>query len=240
MRPSEKQRLLKIAIAKETLRKVKSGEPLNNISAKQVVSHYDGEVVDVTSSGQVTRIEDLGSTNVARAVDEIVITWRKTAESFIETALLLKRYKSYSNWRDIEKELEKVIPMSSIKYLLAISSNSVLTNKRYTEKLPQELMKIYRLSMIDESTLETKLKRNEVTPAINASIIKNWTKTEPRRVEHLVRKSKVAVSMTLTLKITIPIENYKSNAKKIKNDIKPMYEGEDYDVVLDEKIKANY
>ena len=190
MRPSEKQRLLKIAIAKETLRKVKSGEPLNNISAKQVVSHYDGEVVDVTSSGQVTRIEDLGSTNVARAVDEIVITWRKTAESFIETALLLKRYKSYSNWRDIEKELEKVIPISSIKYLLAISSNSVLTNKRYTEKLPQELMKIYRLSMIDESTLETKLKRNEVTPAINASVIKNWTKTEPRRVEHLVRKLK--------------------------------------------------
>jgi hypothetical protein len=240
MRPSEKQRLLKIAIAKETLRKVKSGESLNNISAKQVVSHYDGEVVDVTSSGQVTRIEDLGSTNVARAVDEIVITWRKTAESFIETALTLKRYKSYSNWRDIEKELEKVIPISSIKYLLAISSNSVLTNKRYTEKLPQELMKIYRLSMIDESTLETKLKRNEVTPAINASVIKNWTKTEPRRVEHLVRKSKVAVSMTLTLKITIPIENYKSNAKKIKNDIKSMYEGEDYDVVLDEKIKANY
>jgi hypothetical protein len=141
---------------------------------------------------------------------------------------------------DIEKELEKVIPMSSIKYLLAISSNSVLTNKRYTEKLPQELMKIYRLSMIDESTLETKLKRNEVTPAINASVIKNWTKTEPRRVEHLVRKSKVAVSMTLTLKITIPIENYKSNAKKIKNDVKSMYEGEDYDVVLDEKIKANY
>ena len=107
MRPTEKQRLLKIAIAKETLRKVKSGEPLNNISAKQVVSHYDGSIVDVSSSGQVTRIEDLGSTNVARAVDEIVITWRKTAESFIETALLLKRYKSYSNWRDIEKELEK-------------------------------------------------------------------------------------------------------------------------------------
>ena len=131
MRPSEKQRLLKIAIAKETLRKVKSGEPLNNISAKQVVSHYDGEVVDVSSSGQVTRIEDLGSTNVARAVDEIVITWRKTAESFIETALLLKRYKSFSNWRDIEKELEKVIPISSIKYLLAISSNNVLTNKKY-------------------------------------------------------------------------------------------------------------
>jgi len=240
MRPSEKQRLLKIAIAKETLRKVKSGEPLNNISAKQVISHYDGSIVDVSDSGKVVNIENLGATNVARAVDDIVITWRKTAESFIETALLLKRYKSYSNWRDIEKELEKVIPMSSIKYLLAISSNSVLTNKRYTEKLPQELMKIYRLSMIDESTLETKLKRNEVTPAINASVIKNWTKTEPRRVEHLVRKSKVAVSMTLTLKITIPIENYKSNAKKIKNDIKSMYEGEDYDVVLDEKIKANY
>ena len=240
MRPSEKQRLLKIAIAKETLRKVKSGEPLNNISAKQVISHYDGSIVDVSDTGKVVNIENLGATNVTRAVDDIVITWRKTAESFIETALLLKRYKSYSNWRDIEKELEKVIPMSSIKYLLAISSNSVLTNKRYTEKLPQELMKIYRLSMIDESTLETKLKRNEVTPAINASVIKNWTKTEPRRVEHLVRKSKVAVSMTLTLKITIPIENYKSNAKKIKNDVKSMYEGEDYDVVLDEKIKANY
>jgi hypothetical protein len=240
MRPSEKQRLLKIAIAKETLRKVKSGEPLNNISAKQVISHYDGSIVDVSDTGKVINIENLGATNVTRAVDDIVITWRKTAESFIETALLLKRYKSYSNWRDIEKELEKVIPMSSIKYLLAISSNSVLTNKRYTEKLPQELMKIYRLSMIDESTLETKLKRNEVTPAINASVIKNWTKTEPRRIEHLVRKSKVAVSMTLTLKITIPIENYKSNAKKIKNDIKSMYEGEDYDVVLDEKIKANF
>jgi hypothetical protein len=190
MRPSEKQRLLKIAIAKETLRKVKSGEPLNNISAKQVISHYDGSIVDVSDTGKVVNIENLGATNVARAVDDIVITWRKTAESFIETALLLKRYKSYSNWRDIEKELEKVIPMSSIKYLLAISSNSVLTNKRYTEKLPQELMKIYRLSMIDESTLETKLKRNEVTPAINASVIKNWTKTEPRRVEHLVRKLK--------------------------------------------------
>jgi hypothetical protein len=239
MRPSEKQRLLKIAIAKETLRKVKSGEPLNNISAKQVVSHYDGEVVDVSSSGQVTRIEDLGSTNVARAIDEIVITWRKTAESFIETALLLKRYKSYSNWRDIEKELEKVIPMSSIKYLLAISSNNVLTNKKYIEKIPNELMKMYRLSMIEESTLETKLKRNEVTPAIQSSTIKNWTKTEPRRVEHL-RQTKVPVSMTLTLKITIPTENYKSNAKKIKNDVKAMYEGEDYDVKLDEKIKANY
>ena len=239
MRPSEKQRLLKIAIAKETLRKVKSGEPLNNISAKQVVSHYDGEVVDVSSSGQVTRIEDLGSTNVARAVDEIVITWRKTAESFIETALLLKRYKSYSNWRDIEKELEKVIPISSIKYLLAISSNNVLTNKKYIEKIPNELMKMYRLSMIEESTLETKLKRNEVTPAIQSSTIKNWTKTEPRRVEHL-RQTKVPVSMTLTLKITIPTENYKSNAKKIKNEVKAMYEGEDYDVKLDEKIKANY
>ena len=239
MRPSEKQRLLKIAIAKETLRKVKSGEPLNNISAKQVVSHYDGEVVDVSSSGQVTRIEDLGAANVSRAVDEIVITWRKTAESFIETALLLKQYKSFSNWRDIEKELEKVIPISSIKYLLAISSNNVLTNKKYIEKIPNELMKMYRLSMIEESTLETKLKRNEVTPAIQSSTIKNWTKTEPRRVEHL-RQTKVPVSMTLTLKITIPSENYKSNAKKIKNDVKAMYEGEDYDVKLDEKIKANY
>ena len=239
MRPSEKQRLLKIAIANETLRKVKSGEPLNNISAKQVVSHYDGSIVDVSSSGQVTRIEDLGSTNVARAVDEIVITWRKTAESFIETALLLKRYKSYSNWRDIEKELEKVIPISSIKYLLAISSNNVLTNKKYIEKIPNELMKMYRLSMIEESTLETKLKRNEVTPDIQSSTIKNWTRTEPRRVEHL-RQTKVPVSMTLTLKITIPTENYKSNAKKIKNDVKAMYEGEDYDVKLDEKIKANY
>ena len=239
MRPSEKQRLLKIAITKETLRKVKSGEPLNNISAKQVVSHYDGEVVDVSSSGQVTRIEDLGAANVSRAVDEIVITWRKTAESFIETALLLKRYNSYSNWRDIEKELEKVIPISSIKYLLAISSNNVLTNKKYIEKIPNELMKMYRLSMIEESTLETKLKRNEVTPAIQSSTIKNWTKTEPRRVEHL-RQTKVPVSMTLTLKITIPTENYKSNAKKIKNDVKAMYEGEDYDVKLDEKIKANY
>ena len=27
---------------------------------------------------------------------------------------------------------------------------------------------------------------------------------------------------------------------KIKNDVKAMYEGEDYDVKLDEKIKANY
>ena len=77
MRPSEKQRLLKIAIAKETLRKVKSGEPLNNISAKQVISHYDGSIVDVSDTGKVVNIENLGATNVARAVDDIVITWRK-------------------------------------------------------------------------------------------------------------------------------------------------------------------
>ena len=221
--------------ARELLAQVRSGKLGKSLATNEVID---------SPSGQIVTVEEYGSVSVDFAVSEITTSWRKTNEAIIETAEILKKYRQSSNWQDVKTKLiDEVMPKSTVDYLLAISANDALMNRRYTAKLPNELLKIYHLSILSADILEPKIKANQVHPKLTTSEIKVWTKRiSNRRKPHLAKGfEKEASSVTFTLQITIPFENHKSRAKQIKNSVKEMYSEDDsVDVILGEKIKANY
>jgi hypothetical protein len=105
---------------------------------------------------------------VAEAANLIAASWRKSTESIIETATLLRMADDqlppaeYSMLRD---HLIKNVGMSAsvISKLKGIARNPVMLDPNYANRLPPSYATLYQLSKLEEPILEEGIKSGEIT-----------------------------------------------------------------------------
>ena len=221
--------------ARELLAKSKTGVTGRNLAlSKNVVIDNDSRM-----------IFDKPLVDVNTAISEITSSWRKTAEQIINTCLLLQEYKQAGNWRQIEKTLldKKLIPIVTLKQLLAISNNLTLMDKRYVLQLPSTLDTIYKASQIEEAALKEAFDKKRIQPHLSTKEFKALTANLPRRNVGWDRRKeaeKKASSVTISLTVELPVIGHKKTANEILKHLLNEYSESEFNIKLNDKIKFNY
>lgn len=106
------------------------------------------------------------SNDIKAALEKIGQSWKKTTDAILETAELLYKYRTSSQFDQIRKELDakNIIKDSVQKFLLGIAQNKALMNKQYREYLPPHYNTLYHLSKIKSEELEPLLKNEKIQP----------------------------------------------------------------------------
>jgi hypothetical protein len=183
--------------------------------------------------------------NINQAIQEIGSSWRKTAEAIINTCLIIQQYREAGNWRQISEELikRKVIPEITLKQLVAISNNKVLMNPKYVAQLPATQDTIYKASQIREEELKDLFESKKIQPSMTSKDFKELSSNLPRRNVHFDRtkeREKKATEVSFTIKVKIPVENYKSTQNRIVKEIKNYYFDEDFVFEPSTVVKFHY
>ena len=183
--------------------------------------------------------------NINQAIQEIGSSWRKTAEAIINTCSIIQQYREAGNWRQISEELikRKVIPEITLKQLVAISNNKVLMNPKYIPQLPATQDTIYKASQVREEELKDLFESKKIQPSMTSKEFKELSSKLPRRNVHFDRtkeREKKATEVSFTIKVKIPIENYKSTQNRIVKEIKNYYFDEDFVFEPSTVVKFHY
>lgn len=193
-----------------------------------------GKSLAVTIDNETQKITSkLSVVDVNQAIQEINISWRKTKEAIINTAILLNKYKQSSNWKQIEEAIvhKHIMPEISLKQLLAIGQHSVLTNSKFLPLLPSSVDAMYQASKADEEPLKELFEKGKIKPTSSNKEIKNLVATLPRRNIAWDRRKeaqKKATEVYFTLKVTLPLENHKSARSRLINELNEKYKRDGY------------
>ena len=183
--------------------------------------------------------------NINEAIQEIGSSWRKTAQAIINTCSIIRQYREAGNWRQISDELikRKVIPEITLKQLVAISSNKVLMNPKYVPQLPATQDTIYKASQVREEELKDLFESKKIQPSMTSKEFKELSSKLPRRNVHFDRtkeRERKATEVSFTIKVKIPVQNFKVTQNRIIKEIKNYYFDEDFVFEGSSTVKFHY
>lgn len=100
----------------------------------------------------------------AQFVEQITASWRRSAESLIETAHLIRKAQVAGLEEDVREQLERSGVMSDqvFKMFKRIAESTVLMDARYLPKLPAAYNTLYHLALLEPKTLKQKLDKSEI------------------------------------------------------------------------------
>jgi hypothetical protein len=129
-------------------------------------------------------------TTVDEAINKIALSWRKTTQAIIETAMVLQSYKKDQNWAQIQAKLDSdnIIKFSVQKFLLGIGSNPVLIKVENYQKLPPHYNTLYHLSTIKTDKLEKLITDETVNVSTDLSDAKDLA------IKYSSKKKKINIS----------------------------------------------
>lgn len=110
------------------------------------------------------------------AVNEIRTAWRNTASAIIETAKLVAKWNSESNWLVIRTKLEKygVMQAAVTSMMVKIGNSDLLTQPENLKILPSSYNSLYHLSKMHADDLKSRIKNGEVNPSLRLKEVKSW------------------------------------------------------------------
>jgi hypothetical protein len=151
---------------------------------------------------------------IDEAINEISLSWRKTTEAIIHTAMVLKKYQLDDNWAQIQSKLdsENIIKISVQKFLLGIGSNPVLIKSENYQKLPPHYNTLYHLSTIKVDKLEKLITDETVNVSTDLSDAKDLAlKYSGKKKKNNILNKSSKVIFTISFNSPRGVKNKVSN-----------------------------
>jgi len=166
------------------------------------------------------QVEVLHPIDLPDAVTRIGASWRKAAESILETAKLLHDYNLREGWDDLKSKLiaQNIMKDAVISMLLGIGRNQCLMQMD-PKMLPPSYNTLYSMSRVDEKTLQKKLEKGEIGPDLLLEDARDWVASV--KTKNTVEKKSSTPHFKGTIGLKFP---YVRGAKSQLDEIKSLIE----------------